>query len=401
LKKGEYYRRLYRKYEQNQCSPAEVDELLSYLKSEGFDDIYDFVSKDSANKKYPADPILGQRLEQRLQNILSQGPSCEAPVKRMLPFRRVVLARVAAAVVILLIVVPATYFYLGSRKNTKSTTQTESVAVIRDILPGTHKPVLTLATGQQIVLDSTVNKTLSTQPNTNIVKASSDQLAYEPAAARSLESATTYNTLTNPRGSTVVHLSLSDGTTVWLNAGSSITYPISFNAGNRDVEITGEAYFEVTKNPHKPFTVKKKNSDTKVTVLGTHFNVNMYDDEPESKITLLEGSVKVSSSSRNLLLTPGEQASVSKENMSTTRDVNIEAVMAWKNGQFLLKSTDLAQLLRQVSRWYDVDIENNNKSLNIKFGGSIARSVSLSTVMEALKINGVKCSLEGKKLVVE
>ena len=129
--------------------------------------------------------------------------------------------------------------------------------------------------------------------------------------------------------------------------------------------------------------------------------MNLYDDEEENKITLLEGSVKVSSSGKNQLLTPGQQAKVSGNSITLAREVNLESVMAWKNGQFILKGTDLVQLLRQVSRWYDVDIENKNDHSNIKFGGSIARNVNLSTVIEALKINGVNCALEGKRLVVE
>ncbi len=364
--------------------------------------------------RYEIPDLMSNRMRERLLSAIEiseiqKGTSQAMPLNQLNPVfpqgrvRRLVISRIAAAAIILLILAPAAYLFIQSRHN-KTVAPIQTVTAVSDITPGSHKPVLTLSNGLQIILDSTASQRISKLSNTNIKTATSVRLTYENVTATAIDYAKPeieYNTLTNPRGSMVASLTLSDGTKVWLNAGSSITYPVAFNASNRDVEITGEAYFEVTKNPHRPFTVKKKNSDTKVTVLGTHFNVNMYDDESESKITLLEGSVKVTSSAKNQLLTPGEQAEVSESNIKLNKKVNIELVMAWKNGEFLLKGTDLAQLLRQVSRWYDVDIDNKNNNSNIKFGGSIARTVNLSTVIEALKQNGVNCSLNGKKLVVE
>jgi len=258
--------------------------------------------------------------------------------------------------------------------------------------------VLTLSGGQQLTLDSATNKTLAIQGNTKILQTAYGQLSYYAATKPvTLE----YNTLTNPRGSLVTTITLSDGTKVWLNASSSLTYPVAFTGTERNVEITGEAYFEVTKNPNAPFTVKKHDGDTRVTVLGTHFNVNMYDDEATEKITLLEGAVLVNASRHNQRLAPGEQAQVTENEIKLKANIDIESTMAWKNGQFLLKGTDLAMLLRQMARWYDVDIIYENNIPPKKFGGSIARTVNLSTVIEALKQNGVNCKLDGRKLTVE
>ena len=318
----------------------------------------------------------------------------------MCPFRRI-----AAAAAIILISL-GTYFYFKPARPETTTAKTEKPATIHDATPGSNKPILILSGGQQIVLDSNQNKTIATLANTKIVQSNNSDIAYERTNAdgpttKNPVAVPEYNTLNNPRGSNVTTITLSDGTKVWLNAGSSLTYPVTFTDKERSVEITGEAYFEVTKNPHAPFTVKKHNSDTRITVLGTHFNVNTYDDEAENKITLLEGSIKLSTANNNQILKPGQQASVKNNNIKLESSVDLNATMAWKNGQFVLKGTDLATLLRQIGRWYDVNIEYRNKIPAKKFGGSISRNVNLSTVMEALQENGVNCSLNNKILTVD
>jgi transmembrane sensor len=378
----------------------QIKEKLETLAVQGRHEIPDLLSNRMRDRLLSAIEI--SEIQKGIPHVVPENQP--NPVFLQARIRRLIFSRIAAAAVILLIIAPAAYLIIQSRNN-KIVAPIQTVTTVSDITPGIHKPVLTLSGGQQIILDSTSTQTISKLSNTNIIAATSDHLTYEhTTTANATDFAKTkikYNTLTNPRGSMVANLTLSDGTKVWLNAGSSITYPVAFNESNRDVEITGEAYFEVTKNPHRPFTVKRKNSDINVTVLGTHFNVNMYDDESENKITLLEGSVRVSSSSKNQMLTPGQQAKVSNSNITLIKEVDLESIMAWKNGQFLLKGTDLARLLRQVSRWYDVDIENKKNYSSIKFGGSISRNVNLSTVVEALKINGVNCSMNGKKLIVE
>ena len=217
----------------------EVREKLEKLASLGRQEIPDLVSDRMRNRLLSAIEI---------SEIQKSGPVI--PRARV---RSLIFTRVAAVAMTLLIIAPAAYLFIQSR-NQKSVTPIISQARVIDIAPGNHNPVLTLSGGKQIILDSSVNKNLAAISNTNIERATTNELAYENNTSSGL----IYNTLTNPRGSTVVSLSLSDGTRVWLNAGSSITYPTAFNAFSRDVEVTGEAYFEVTKNPHRPFTVKKE-----------------------------------------------------------------------------------------------------------------------------------------------
>jgi ferric-dicitrate binding protein FerR (iron transport regulator) len=209
-----------------------------------------------------------------------------------------------------------------------------------------------------------------------------------------------FNTLSNPRGSRVIDMTLADGSRVWLNAGSSITFPIAFVGNERKVSITGEAYFEVVHDASKPFIVSK--GDMSVQVLGTHFNVNAYDDEDAVKVTLLEGSVKVSQLAihDSKVIRPGQQASVA-ENIRVYDNVDLDAVLAWQRGMFEFNNTSLEAILRQVSRWYDVDVVYERKPGLGPLGGGISRDLPLSKILSLLEANGAKLKLEGKKLIVQ
>jgi ferric-dicitrate binding protein FerR (iron transport regulator) len=208
-----------------------------------------------------------------------------------------------------------------------------------------------------------------------------------------------YNTLSNPRGSKVISLTLSDGTRVWLNAGSSLRYPASFasSAVNREVKITGEAYFEVAHDASKPFIVSK--NDVSVTVLGTHFNVNAYDDESDIKITLLEGSVRVNKGSNTGLLKPGQQAQVSSS-VKVLNNTDVEQVMAWKNGKFSFNGSDIKTVMRELARWYDVNVEYKDE-IKETFFVKLDRNTNMSNVFRILQTTGaVHFKIEGKKVTV-
>ena len=236
-----------------------------------------------------------------------------------------------------------------------------------------------------------------------------------------------YNTLATPRGGQY-QLSLPDGTRVWLNAGSSIRYPVAFNGTERKVDITGEAYFEVAtlrlrSGQKMPFIVQFSSAGREgtVEVLGTHFNVNAYDDEPALKTTLLEGKVKVSQSAignrqsaknteRSVVLKPGEQAELARANSRFTIDdsrftihdnVDLNAITAWMHGQLSMKYTDVAAFMRQVSRWYDVDVIFEGEVPAMSFSGSISKTINLSLVLKALNDNGLHVSLVNGKLIVK
>jgi len=265
--------------------------------------------------------------------------------------------------------------------------------------PDKSKATLTLAGGQQILLDQAQSGTLATENGMRVVKEKDGQLAYERTGASNMPTA--YNTLNNPRGSRVVTLTLPDGTRVWMNAGTSLTYPTAFAANERKVALTGEAYFEVAKDPRKPFSVHfvSAGREGNVEVLGTHFNINAYDDEPAVNTTLLEGAVKVKSELGNIILKPGEQASLSHSSQ-TSHPIPVQTVMAWKNGLFDYKRSDITEVLRDAARWYDIDIVYAGNRPNDTFTGGIDRTATLTELLTILQMTGVRFKLEGRKLIV-
>lgn len=301
----------------------------------------------------------------------------------------------AAAAVLLLLSGVAVYRSLTSRM--KGDGPTDRMLATREVrAPQAARALITLTNGQQVYLDSIPDGTIAFEGRTRVVK-KADGVVYE-AAADSRE--TQYNVLTVPRGSRIVNLTLSDGTRVWLNAESSMRYPVAFTGSTRNVEITGEAYFEVSRDPHASFSVTSRGLTTEV--LGTHFNVNTYTDEAAMKVTLLEGSVRVRDRMGNAAeLKPGEQASVSgSSSMRVVRNVDLEEVIAWKNEYFMMKDVDISTLARQMARWYDIEIVFEGKIPDRKFGGSISRNVNLSTMLKALNESGIQSRFEGKKVII-
>ncbi len=264
---------------------------------------------------------------------------------------------------------------------------------IEDKAPGKTGAILTLSNGSKIVLDSVGNGLLANQSNTTVSKKNGG-LVYDA----NNDAQVVYNTMTTPRAHQY-HLQLSDGTKVWLNASSSITFPTSFAANERKVKITGEVYFEVAKDKSKPFRVLV--NDMQVNVLGTHFNVNAYDDERAVNTTLLEGSVLITQNSKKVLLKPGQQAQKFKSGVITVNDnVNIDEVIGWKNGLFYFENANLQKVLRQLSRWYDVDVVYENGVPSRSFEGEIQRDLNLSQVLRILEKNKVHFKIEGKILRV-
>ncbi|MBC7508981.1 MAG: FecR domain-containing protein [Ferruginibacter sp.] len=268
-----------------------------------------------------------------------------------------------------------------------------------DVKPGANKAILTLSNGSQIVLDSASNGLLAKQGNARITKLPGGEITYNTNGLAAKE--ILYNTMTTPIGG-LYQLLLPDGSKVWLNSASAIRYPTQFFGSERRVEITGEAYFEVTKNASMPFTVKV-NNNTSVQVLGTHFNINAYSDEAEIKTTLLQGVVKISRGSSSSLLKPGQQAQINKNgSIKVIPDADMEEAVAWKNGNFQFNSADIATVLRQASRWYDIEIVYaGNKIPDDKFSGKISRAVNLSSLLKWMQWSDVHFKLEGKKLIIQ
>jgi ferric-dicitrate binding protein FerR (iron transport regulator) len=305
----------------------------------------------------------------------------------------------AAAIVIGISLIGAVYL-LFFNKPKQETVARQYQKFKSDVAPPANtKAVLTLADGSKISLDSISNGTLAVQGKMNVIKQADGLIAYQGSAAGTVS----YNTLTVPRGSKPMKLLLADGSQVWLNVASSITYPTTFAGKERRVKINGEAYFEVAKNPGMPFYVTHE--DMNVKVLGTHFNVNTYDDEKEIKITLLEGSVHVSKGNENSVLKPGQQAEVNNSSseipgIKVLHDVNAEEVMAWKNGRFYFDGTDIKIIMRQIEKWYNVDVEFHS-DIKYSFVANISRTKNVSELLKILQLTDlVHFEINGNKIIV-
>lgn len=263
--------------------------------------------------------------------------------------------------------------------------------------PRATKATITLANGQKVYLDSAGSGALAVQGSIKLVMLPGGEIAYRQNREKG-SGQIQYNTLSNPRGSRVINMVLADGSKVWLNAASSLTYPVSFHSHERKVSVTGEAYFEVFHDASKPFIVN--NGSTNIKVLGTHFNVNAFEDnDNDIKVALLEGSVKINNGHASGLLKPGQEASVSNE-IKIEDDIDMDKVMAWKNGYFGFDNASLQSVLKQISRWYDVDVIYAGSNQSRSFVGELQRDLNLSEILKILERNKVKFSLEGKRLIV-
>lgn len=269
--------------------------------------------------------------------------------------------------------------------------------------PGGNKAILTLADGRQVNLDESANGAVADQGNVQVSKVSGGQLAYSALAER--PAVAVYNTLTTPRAGQFA-VTLPDGTKVWLNNASSLRYPVYFVGNTREVELTGEAYFEVAKHSDRPFLVKIRNSSAgedggTVEVLGTSFNVMAYSDEEATRTTLVDGSVKFVRQGDSRQLRPGEQSVVrSAGAIKVLPHVNVEEITAWKNGYFHFDNTSLEETMRQLARWYDVEVEYKGSFGAQLFGGKIQRNLDLPEVLKGLEREGVHFKMEGRRLQV-
>lgn len=271
-----------------------------------------------------------------------------------------------------------------------------------DVLPGSDKAVLTLDDGSAIVLDTTANGQLMLNGTDAKIVKTNGQLAYGTATAPDAEAE--YHTISTPRGGQY-QLTLADGTKVWLNAASSLHFPTSFTGRERMVEVSGEAYFEVAQNASMPFIVKINDGQpepAEVLVLGTHFNVNAYTDEQAESTTLLEGAVRMRRGENGVILKPGQQAQLNKQgNFKTSDEVNIEEVMAWKNGYFQFEDANLETIMRQISRWYDLDVVFAKPLPDAVYTGRVSRNLKLSDLLKLLELSDLNVKIDGKKLIIE
>ncbi|NML23891.1 DUF4974 domain-containing protein [Pseudoflavitalea sp. G-6-1-2] len=331
-----------------------------------------------------------QLLQSILHNIEAQQQ--QTPVRRLFGSK---LFRYAAAIV--LIGCAGTFWLLRNdqRQPLAEKEQTPSGRSPNDIPPGKEGAILTLADGRTIVLDSLQPGAIAHEGNNQIIL-KDGQLDYLHGQKTGTSAAVLYNTMQTPHGRQF-QLTLPDGTRVWLNALSSIRFPVAF-ADTREVNITGEAYLEVAKDPRKKFVVHSNGISTEV--LGTHFNVNAYEDEDAVRITLIEGKVQVRNNKEAAALNPGMQAKAKQAAPIGITPVNTDQAIAWKNGVFNLQDCSLHTVMRQIARWYDVEIVYEKNVPELTFQGKMQRNLSLTQLLKGLQDQEVKFRIDGKKLIV-
>lgn len=390
----------FNKYLAGSCSPQELDALLAVI-------------QDPVNKSW-IKPILHKVLASESRHIPEQDNSHTEVLERLLDDKLVsILSRIdtahsasatsetnangsrtfwlrplwGAAAAILLLFAGLYWWYNAS---TSPSTPPAIVQRTPDFTPGVNKAILTVEGGDQIYLDSTTSGMIGQQGNTSVAS-TNGQLRYQ-STVQQPGAQIIYNTLTTSKGNQY-SLVLPDGSKAWLNAASSIRYPVSFVGPVREVEVSGEVYFEVIHNEKQPFIVKA--GGQRIEDIGTSFNVHAYPDEKTFKTTLVEGAVKVAGT----VLKPGSQASIRDGRLSVLQ-VDTSQIIAWKNGLFAFHKTPVKEVMRQISRWYDVDVRYENTIPSIRFGGKISRHSNASVVLTILKTSGLNFKIEGRTIIV-
>lgn len=385
---------LFRRYYNQTATQEEQDEFMRLLSEPEYTGQLEALMYEAWQQNDGMGTLFNEQKSEAIFNNIVKVPAEEEKVFAIAGRRRLIWA--SAAAVLLAVFLSGAYFFINrpARKpSIKVATNSEQPQT--DVAPGGDKAVLTLADGSQIVLDSVVNGTLAKQGNTKIIKMDGGKLSYQ---ANATSGQVLYNAIATPRGGEY-QLVLGDGSKVWLNAASSLRFPTAFTGKERIVELTGEAYFEVAKDKQKPFKVKV--GDMQVAVLGTHFNIMAYDEEAAIKTTLLEGSVQVSRGAENNLLQPGQQAQLSKKgNIRVVNNADVAEAVAWKNGLTSFKNADVKSIMRQVARWYNVEVKYEGNIPERIFTGEIARNANLSAILKVLQLSGIHFKLEGRTIVV-
>ena len=297
-----------------------------------------------------------------------------------------------AAAASIIMVMAAGLFYYQYRSSTKA-----SGVVNQDIGPGANKAFLILADGKKISLTDAAQGSIATQSGTTIIKAADGQLIYSARQSEgNLKAKTCYNTIETPKGGQY-RVQLPDGTEVWLNAQSSLRYPATFHSmDERRVELSGEGYFQVAKDKAHPFIVKSMGQTVKV--LGTHFNINSYADEPAAKTTLLEGLVQLNG---RVMLHPGDQARLPASGEITVSKVDLDEAVAWKNGKFVFADENIKSIMRKLERWYNVEVSYVGVPPNQTFTASISRFDHINKILDKLSYtDNVHFKIEGRRILV-
>lgn len=385
---------LFERYYDKSYTSAEREELMLLVRKGGEDKALKAILDKAIAETAPEYQLSKKSSDAMLKAIF------EAPAPVIVPFyKRYARLGWAAAVMLILAGTGLTYFLNNSQLSEKAGIAKEELATVADIYPGRNRATLTMADGSVIALDSVVGKKIAGGNATEIL-IDSGLLAFHSEGITGSETA--FNTITTPNGGQF-SVVLPDGSKVWLNASSTLRFPSAFAKNERVVELGGEGYFEIEKKQDVPFRVKTPQG-IEVEVLGTHFNVNAYSDEPFIATTLLEGSVKVGKKDQSRLIKPGEQATLSMDpgnNMIQVQAVDVDNVVAWKNALFRFKEADFDYVQRQLERWYDVDIRYEGKSADIRVNGVVSRDQPLSHILEMLEYTlNIQHKVEGRKVTL-
>ncbi|UCJ10166.1 FecR family protein [Chitinophaga pendula] len=383
---------LWRQYIAETATLAEVAELFRYIEDTSNDQENGTIFRDEL-KSFPIPPHLQRQAPEDVLRAILSADVPEAPVLGPVKIRQRRRWLRYAAAFLLFLAGGGMAWWLNRADTPRATTDIRRFS--REVMPGHNGAILTLSDGREVMLDSLGDGTVAMQGNTAI-RLSHGQLAYDLQAADE-NVALLYNTTKTPNGRQY-QLILPDGTKVWLNAASSLRYPVMFTNKERLVEVSGEAYFEVAQNGQAPFRIKI-NEMMEIQVLGTHFNINAYANEADIQTTLLEGSVRIVNNGQAYLLAPGQQAQVRGASLRIKKDIDLSQVMAWKAGAFSFVNADVPAVMRQLARWYDIEVRYEGDIPVREFTGEIGRNLSLDQVLQLLTKNRINYRIEHEKLI--
>jgi ferric-dicitrate binding protein FerR (iron transport regulator) len=386
-----YIAELFSRFFDNTITADEKLILSDWIRDERNKDAFEAMLQHSWENYKLDRSMTGEKADALLSAILQKGKVPGSPRTKVIPLHSRVWFRGVAAAILILFTAGSAYFVWQKNEN-----RPQQVAVSDVAPPASNDAVLTLANGEKVILGSVSNGHSIVQGNTNIVKLTNGQIVYGSGAATE---GNLFNTLAVPLGSKIASLTLSDGSTVWLNAGSSITYPVAFSGHQRKVKITGEIFFDIAHDATKPFIVTK--GDQEIKVLGTQFNVNAYDDESGMKVTLLKGSVQIAAPSGGVILRPGQMASVYTDAPIRVQDhADTEQAIAWKKGIFDFNGADIKTVMRELARWYGLEVTYQDE-ITDRFHIETSREINLSNMLRILQTTGsVLFQIDGKKVTV-
>ena len=402
-----YIKDLFQRYLDNTITASEVSTLLKHFDIIEREDLLEDIIQthlksletSSSSSIIEDEPILNTIYED-IKKQISAGNG--ATQKNILHFYKQNWLKLSAAAVLFFLIAGSIFLLFMPKEEKVLVQEIQSIEQEQDIPSGKQNAFLTLDDGTRIMLDSAANGRLTQQGNIDIQKIDGE-ISYQKNTHDNMKNTPVYNTINTANGNQY-QLILTDGSKVWLNAASSIRFPTSFIGEERRVEITGEVYFEVAKDGKRTFIVgfnNQKGEKGEIGVLGTHFNVNAYSEESSVKTTLLEGSVKILNAGKERLLTPGQQAELTKAGITLNKKVDIQQVMAWKNGFFSFNSTDIYSIMRQVGRWYNVEVIFEGNFPKDNFSGMISRDAPISAILKALEMNDVEVERVGRTITIK